>query len=317
MNNTIKKSLPLIGLFLVGFVCFAIYENHKFKKDVEKYCKESYQVYFLGSTIVDGVISTWSSEIGKDYNRAMALFVEKQEAKGHYIFLDSLVTELEKSEMAIESNCFGDKDTKTMTMDIHSQIKRIVKMGKNPSGSLMNYSQGWQTTKTETDAAFTKLYIKAGVPECMADSAIVDAARLLVNFDIDFSAKCLNKIDKVMKEGQQRFREKYPKCEMLPEGVMYHIVEEGHGSTIEESDSPTITYVCQLENGTIVDQSDYPVRIDLGKSFDGMRIALLKMPIGSSWVVFIPNGLAYGKEGSGPVPPYSNLIMDIKLVSKD
>jgi len=48
----------------------------------------------------------------------------------------------------------------------------------------------------------------------------------------------------------------------------------------------------------------------------GWTEALLMMPVGSKWQLFIPSELAYGAAGTrgGPIGPNATLIFDIELV---
>lgn len=46
----------------------------------------------------------------------------------------------------------------------------------------------------------------------------------------------------------------------------------------------------------------------------GWQVALTNMAVGDSVRVVIPWSLAYGTESTGSIPPFSNLVFDIKLV---
>ena len=51
-----------------------------------------------------------------------------------------------------------------------------------------------------------------------------------------------------------------------------------------------------------------------GALIDGFREALLNMPVGSTWEVYIPADKAYGGRQQGPIQPFSALIFKLELL---
>ena len=49
----------------------------------------------------------------------------------------------------------------------------------------------------------------------------------------------------------------------------------------------------------------------------GWTEALEKMPVGSTWQLFIPSELAYGERGNQGIPPNSVLIFKVQLLSTE
>ena len=47
----------------------------------------------------------------------------------------------------------------------------------------------------------------------------------------------------------------------------------------------------------------------------GWTEALVHMPVGSVWEVYIPQNLAYGEREQGQIKPFSVLIFKIELLS--
>ncbi|MGB1801205.1 MAG: FKBP-type peptidyl-prolyl cis-trans isomerase, partial [Gammaproteobacteria bacterium] len=58
-----------------------------------------------------------------------------------------------------------------------------------------------------------------------------------------------------------------------------------------------------------------PATLGVGQVIKGWQEALMKMPVGSKWQIFVPPHMAYGDRGAGQViTPGSTLIFDIELL---
>jgi FKBP-type peptidyl-prolyl cis-trans isomerase len=105
----------------------------------------------------------------------------------------------------------------------------------------------------------------------------------------------------------------------LPSGLQYKIITAGQGRKPAETDTVLCNYKGTFLDGTEFDSSTKagkPVPFDLKGIIPGFKEALLLMPIGSKWQIFIPSNLAYGERGAGNViGPNSTLIFEIELVS--
>jgi FKBP-type peptidyl-prolyl cis-trans isomerase len=55
----------------------------------------------------------------------------------------------------------------------------------------------------------------------------------------------------------------------------------------------------------------------LGQVIPGWDEAVLMMKEGEEYKFIIPWHLAYGERGAGPIPPFSSLVFDVKLVKID
>ena len=58
-----------------------------------------------------------------------------------------------------------------------------------------------------------------------------------------------------------------------------------------------------------------PVSLRANQVIKGWTEALVHMPVGSVWEVYIPQNLAYGEREQGQIKPFSVLIFKIELVS--
>ncbi len=101
-------------------------------------------------------------------------------------------------------------------------------------------------------------------------------------------------------------------------GLQYEIVRSGGGIKPKLGDVVHLIYSGrQLGSDEIIDKSktsDSPDRVNFRNTIAGWQEALPLMPEGSTFIFYIPPGLAYGREGRGAVKPNSVLIYRIELV---
>ena len=79
-------------------------------------------------------------------------------------------------------------------------------------------------------------------------------------------------------------------------------------------------YAGELTDGTPFDSSysrGEATSFPLNGVIKGWTEGLQLMPVGSTYEFFIPASLAYGENGSGPVPPNAPLLFKVQLISID
>ena len=105
----------------------------------------------------------------------------------------------------------------------------------------------------------------------------------------------------------------------LPSGLQYKILQEGTGPKPTAADTVTVNYRGTLINGTEFDSSykrGQPASFPVGGIIKGWTEALLLMPVGSKWQLFIPADLAYGSRQASPaIGPNSTLVFEVELLS--
>lgn len=105
----------------------------------------------------------------------------------------------------------------------------------------------------------------------------------------------------------------------LPSGLQYKILQEGTGPKPTAADTVTVNYRGTLLDGTEFDSSykrGQPASFPVGGIIKGWTEALLLMPVGSKWQLFIPPELAYGPRQAGPsIGPNSTLLFEVELLS--
>jgi FKBP-type peptidyl-prolyl cis-trans isomerase FklB len=101
-------------------------------------------------------------------------------------------------------------------------------------------------------------------------------------------------------------------------GLQYEIIKEGNGPIAGERDQVKCVYHGTLLDGTVFDSSKErgdTTAFGVKRVIKGWTEALMLMPEGSEWRLYIPGDLAYGERGSrDKIGPNETLIFDINLV---
>ena len=103
-------------------------------------------------------------------------------------------------------------------------------------------------------------------------------------------------------------------------GLQYKILKEGNGPIPVEGSTVSVHYILSSIDGTVLQNSydnSEPVKFTTNGVIKGWTEALLMMPVGSKWKLFIPSELAYGErppQRSG-IKPNSALVFEVELLS--
>jgi FKBP-type peptidyl-prolyl cis-trans isomerase FklB len=105
----------------------------------------------------------------------------------------------------------------------------------------------------------------------------------------------------------------------LPSGLQYKIIKKGNGKTPRINDNVVVDYTGYLIDGTkfdsSVDRGELAI-FPLKSVIPGWTEALLLMPVGSKWIIYVPQYLAYGSSSPSPdIPPFSTLIFEVELLN--
>jgi FKBP-type peptidyl-prolyl cis-trans isomerase len=101
-------------------------------------------------------------------------------------------------------------------------------------------------------------------------------------------------------------------------GLQYEVVKQGNGAQPQANDIVTLHYEGTLIDGTVFDSSierGTPATFGVAQVIPGFSEAIQLMNEGSTYIVYIPQELAYGERGAGSIEPYSTLIFRIELLS--
>lgn len=104
----------------------------------------------------------------------------------------------------------------------------------------------------------------------------------------------------------------------LPCGVQYKVIKVGNGPLPKDTSTVKVNYEGRTIDGKVFDSSykrGQPITLRANQVIKGWTEALVHMPAGSVWEVYIPQNLAYGDREQGQIKPFSTLIFKIELLS--
>jgi FKBP-type peptidyl-prolyl cis-trans isomerase len=103
-------------------------------------------------------------------------------------------------------------------------------------------------------------------------------------------------------------------------GIRYTINKKGSGIKAQVTDQITVSYEGRfLESGIVFDSSPSfgPIAFNASAFISGWYYMLLDMQEGDNFTIYLPSFYAYGKNGSGSIPPNSVLVFDVGLIRVD
>ena len=103
----------------------------------------------------------------------------------------------------------------------------------------------------------------------------------------------------------------------LESGVQYKVIKEGTGAIPADTSRVKVHYEGRLLNDSVFDSSykrGEPITLRCNQTIKGWTDAMVHMPAGSIWEVYIPQELAYGEREQGMIKPFSVLIFKIELL---
>ena len=110
-----------------------------------------------------------------------------------------------------------------------------------------------------------------------------------------------------------------PGVEVTASGLQYKVIKQGTGPKPIDGDKVRVNYEGKLINGTIFDSSyekGEPIEFSLNQVIAGWTEGLKLMPVGSTYMLYVPQNLAYGENvrPGGPIEPFSTLIFKVELL---
>ena len=150
---------------------------------------------------------------------------------------------------------------------------------------------------------------------------VEQAGRIAQDKMVSIKAKAMEKQYGPNKVAGEKFlaaNKKKPGVVTLPSGVQYKVIKEGNGPMPKDTSMVKVQYEGKTIDGNVFDSSykrGEPVSLRANQVIKGWTEAVVHMPVGSVWEVYIPQNLAYGEREQGQIKPFSVLIFKIELVS--
>lgn len=125
--------------------------------------------------------------------------------------------------------------------------------------------------------------------------------------------------DAMKKEGEEFLaaNAKEAGVKVLPSGLQYKVLKEGNGPLPKDTSMVKVHYEGKTIDGEVFDSSykkGQPVDLRANQVIKGFTEALVHMPVGSVWEVYIPQDMAYGERQAGQIKPFSALTFKIELL---
>jgi len=108
-----------------------------------------------------------------------------------------------------------------------------------------------------------------------------------------------------------------PNVIVTDSGLQYEILVATNGAKPESNSIVRVNYVGTFSDGSPFDSStdENGAYIPLDMVIPGWTEGLMLMSVGSTYRLYIPSNLAYGKEGiQSVIPPYSTLLFTVELL---
>ena len=98
--------------------------------------------------------------------------------------------------------------------------------------------------------------------------------------------------------------------------IQYKVIKEGSGAMPKDTSMVKVHYEGKTIDGKVFDSSygKEPADMRVNQVIKGFTQALVHMPEGSIWEVYIPQELAYGERQAREIQPFSALIFKVELL---
>lgn len=268
-------------------------------------------------------ISTYKDEFGEATSEKFL----RIGGKGH--FSNSATTGSRMTAyLFVDRNSFGfrfiEYDSHVVKDEEACYMKIKDSYGDVHEFTLYNSKSG-QMTSYYSDYKMREILKKGGKITVSAEMGKYSKSQYLFKMDVTGYDKAYEFIilDTTVKENMRRdeqFLKENAKKEgiiTLPSGLQYKVIKEGAGAIPTETSLVRVHYEGRTLDGNVFDSSyerGEPTTLRCNQVIKGWTEALVNMPEGSTWEVYIPHELGYGERGTSVIKPYSMIIFTIELL---
>lgn len=170
--------------------------------------------------------------------------------------------------------------------------------------------------KADSDYTQEEL-LRQGITEGLLGKAVfsADSAQKVVDQQMAYQVEQMKKQNLKWLEDNKK---NDPEVKTTASGLQYKVLTQGTGVCPVDTNEVEVNYEGKLIDGTEFDSSykrGKTATFGVTKVIKGWTEGLKMMPVGSTYMLYIPYELAYGERGNRNIPPYSTLIFKVELVS--
>ena len=224
-------------------------------------------------------------------------------------------------QLGVDS-AFVDEAVKGMTEKIdEKKAKKLMAYAAGLRVAEMNRKSqpmyNKELTGKEDTTYFDLTHFEAALAQVILDEKTaldVDSAKKIIDKQMAYKKE-------MFKKDNQEWLAQNKKKEgviTLPSGLQYRVIKAGNGAVAVDTSEVTVHYEGKLLDGRVFDSSykrGVPANFRPNQVIKGWQEALLLMPEGSTWELYIPAELAYGDQGAGQdIPANATLIFKIEMV---
>lgn len=202
-----------------------------------------------------------------------------------------------------------------------------MKTQSDSASYMFGYQLGGQFSKTKININVDMLMAgyqdaaKDKKPQISDSAAMVLSEALQRQLASSMEAEAAKAAEPIRKASEKFLAENKTKEGVIttPSGLQYKVIKMGTGKKPVSGSTVTVHYTGKLIDGKVFDSSverKQPATFNTQQVIPGWQEAVLLMPKGSKFQLYIPANLAYGDRGAGNglIPGGSALIFDVELL---